>query len=236
MEELPPAGRWPLGPAPSGPLPPARSLVWHAWRRRLCAAIHASPADIPTPTALWRLLHDGAPPPRGATWEDALAGASTQRIQDGIRRARAPGAGDAVTWNLRWLTDPRTARARAKRELLLQLADQGSVVLLQETHWDGEAAATWGSGLLPHTELAHSLARPGPNGGPQGGVAIVCPGPRRVVGQRVLVPGCAVEATVAGPAGERTVTYVSIYLPPGCQAEIIVALGVVSPSPLLALV
>ena len=75
-----------------------------------------------------------------------------------------------MTWNLRWLTDPRTAKAQAARALLLQLTDRGAVVLLQKAHWDGDAAATWSSGVLPHIAVVHSLARLGPMGGLQGGV------------------------------------------------------------------
>eukprot|EP00974_Lingulodinium_polyedra_P036304 3481340-Lingulodinium_polyedra.AAC.1 len=65
--------------------------------------------------------------------------------------------------------------------------------MIQVTHWDAPAAATWKVGLIPHARIAATEARPGPRGGKQGGVAIVCPAPQR---QRVLVPGCAVEALI----------------------------------------
>eukprot|EP00974_Lingulodinium_polyedra_P128029 11204454-Lingulodinium_polyedra.AAC.1 len=55
-------------------------------------------------------------------------------------------------------------------------------------------AAAWKAGLILHTRVAASEARPGPRGGEQGGVAIICPGPQRLVEHRELVPGCAVEA------------------------------------------
>ena len=224
MNGAPDPGDSPFGPVPRGLLPPARSLQWHAWRRRTCASIGADPTDIPTPTALWRLLHDGSQPPRGATWAAALAGATASGLIAAIQMAREPGPGDAATWNLRWLTDPGTDKARAKRAQLLKLTDRGTVVLLQETHWDAEAAAIWSSGVLPHGAVAHSLSRPGPQGGPQGGVAVLCPGPKRVVARKELVPGCAVAATIAGPSDEPAVTYVSIYMPPGCQMEVLSAL------------
>ena len=111
------------------------------------------------------------------------------------QRVRVPGLGDAVTWNLRWLTDPRTGEAQAKRALLLRRTDRGAVAMLQETHGDGEAAALC-SGILPHVDVVHNLARPGPLGGLQGGVAILCPGPGRVMARRVLVPGCVVEGFI----------------------------------------
>ena len=124
-------------------------------------------------------------------------------------------------WNVRWLTNPRTEKAKGKRAQLLRLTDRGAVAMIQETHWDGEAAATWGSGILPHVEVVRSLACAGPQGGLQGGVAILCPGPARVEARRELVPGCAVEATITGLPGASAVTYISLYLPPRRQAEVI---------------
>ena len=66
-------------------------------------------------------------------------------------------------------------------------------------------------------------------GGLQGGVAILCPGPARVEARRELVPGCAVEATITGLPGVPAVTYVSLYLPPGRQAEVITELDRIHP-------
>eukprot|EP00974_Lingulodinium_polyedra_P123770 11188047-Lingulodinium_polyedra.AAC.1 len=54
------------GAAPRGPLPPARSYGWDAWRRTLAQQVAGLSAERATPTAIWRLLHAGAPPPRGA--------------------------------------------------------------------------------------------------------------------------------------------------------------------------
>ena len=140
-------------------------MLWHSWRRRICARIEAVPADIPTPAALWRLLHDGDPPPRGATWADTLVGATASRLVEAIGRTREPGPGEVAIWNVRWLTNPRTEKAKGKRAQLLRLTDRGAVAMIQETHWDGEAAATWGSGILPHVEVVRSLACAGPQGG-----------------------------------------------------------------------
>eukprot|EP00974_Lingulodinium_polyedra_P013006 1261981-Lingulodinium_polyedra.AAC.1 len=63
--------------------------------------------------------------------------------------------------------------------------------MLQETHWGTQAAAAWAAGLIPHTKVAASPARPGPRGGRQGGVAIICTAPQRLLEHRVIVPGCA---------------------------------------------
>ena len=45
------------------------------------------------------------------------------------------------------------------------------------------AAAQWG-GLFSAAQVAHSVARVGPRGGPQGGVAVVVPFPHKVIGTR----------------------------------------------------
>eukprot|EP00974_Lingulodinium_polyedra_P046001 4409015-Lingulodinium_polyedra.AAC.1 len=49
-----------------GPLPPANLLGWQNWRRDLLIQVpdlDRGPAK--SPTALWRILHLGAPPDRG---------------------------------------------------------------------------------------------------------------------------------------------------------------------------
>ena len=59
-------------PTPRGPLPPARAMLWRVWRQALCRDLGLEEAAIPTPAALWRLLHRGRAMPRGATWADLL--------------------------------------------------------------------------------------------------------------------------------------------------------------------
>ena len=49
-------------------------------------------------------------------------------------------------------------------------------------------AAIWG-GLFLGAEVVATDARPGPNGGPQGGVAIVVPIKYVVIGKRTVIPG-----------------------------------------------
>eukprot|EP00974_Lingulodinium_polyedra_P056052 5390213-Lingulodinium_polyedra.AAC.1 len=78
-----------------------------------------------------------------------------------------------------------------------------AVVPPRETHWDALATATWRAGLVPHTRAVASEARPGPRGGKQGGVAIVCPAPQRLIEHRELIPGCAGEALVESASGTR---------------------------------
>ena len=77
-----PTPLWPaLGcPAWQGLLPVARSAQWRACRERLLVALGGQTHDIPTPTALWRLAHDGHAPPRGATWAMLCAGATLEGI------------------------------------------------------------------------------------------------------------------------------------------------------------
>ena len=61
----------------------------------------------------------------------------------------------------------------------------------------------------------------GPCGGVQGGVAVAVPYPRRVVGSRELVPGCALEVTVALGGAERHAVFVSLYLPPDSRRAVL---------------
>eukprot|EP00974_Lingulodinium_polyedra_P008685 830052-Lingulodinium_polyedra.AAC.1 len=51
----------------------------------------------------------------------------------------------------------------------------------------------------PHTKVAASPARPGPRGAKQGGVAMVCPFPQRLLEHRTIVPGCAVRRSWRRP-------------------------------------
>ena len=97
----------------------------------------------------------------------------------------------------------------AKRVELGRALRAGSVVLLQETHWTAEAAAQWG-GLFSAAQVAHSVARTGPRGGPHGGVAVIVPPPQRILVTRELIVGCALEVTVAVRGTERRVSFISL--------------------------
>eukprot|EP00974_Lingulodinium_polyedra_P132275 11221119-Lingulodinium_polyedra.AAC.1 len=49
-----------------GPLPPARLVGWQNWRRDLLAQVpDLDRGPSKSPTALWRILHQGAPPAQG---------------------------------------------------------------------------------------------------------------------------------------------------------------------------
>eukprot|EP00969_Alexandrium_andersonii_P240700 10625744-Alexandrium_andersonii.AAC.1 len=89
------------------------------------------------------------------------------------------------------------------------------MVLLQETHWRPAIAPIW-EAIFTDASVCYSAARRGPQGGWQGGVAIVAPRPAEIRASRVLVEGIAVLATVAsGPSADApTRDIVSLYLPP----------------------
>ncbi len=50
------------------------------------------------------------------------------------RRGPAGAAMKAAAWNVRWMLDPTTTVAAAKRAVILRLLAEGCVVLLQEAH------------------------------------------------------------------------------------------------------
>jgi hypothetical protein len=79
------------------------------------------------------------------------------------------------------------------------------------------------AGLFPGSAVVASPARTGPNGGPQGGVAILVPTPHTLLRSLELVPGCGVAAWIR--TGEvREVMVLSIYLPPDDRVNVLRAL------------
>ncbi len=136
------------------------------------------------------------------------------------RRGASGAAMKAASWNVRWMLDPHTTVAAAKRAVILRLLNEGCVVLLQETHWTEAACATWG-GCFPMAEVRASAARPGANGGLSGGVAILVPARYRVVSEQLLSAGCCIEVACAERTGGATVTYRSTYLPPGSRSIVL---------------
>ena len=214
------AGRPPL----AGFLPLSSSPAWAHARSCLEAALtdRGVRKRIRSSAALWILVRGSAVPP-GATWARLCQGFT---LQDLVQRIRDSSHCDDLrisTWNVRWLVSPNTDKAAAKRSILVQLLLDGHVVLLQETHWTDQSAAQWG-GHFPTASVISSSSRPGPRGGPQGGVAILVPRQFRVTGHREVVPGCCVEATLRrGDAAEDspTTTVRSLYLPPDSRQEIL---------------
>eukprot|EP00974_Lingulodinium_polyedra_P111661 10798956-Lingulodinium_polyedra.AAC.1 len=79
----------------------------------------------------------------------------------------------------------------------------------------------WASGVFPRTAVVQTCARKGPRGGAQGGAAISVPAPLELVWGKEIVPGCAVAAKARDPANGQEATYVSLYLPPGQQLNVV---------------
>eukprot|EP00974_Lingulodinium_polyedra_P031017 2984782-Lingulodinium_polyedra.AAC.1 len=80
-------------------------------------------------------------------------------------RARKRGRGlpaEVISWNARWLASGRAPQALAKRRVIEDAVNSEAVIMIQETHWDPQMAAAWTAGLVPHTKVAASPARPGP--------------------------------------------------------------------------
>ena len=119
--------------------------------------------------------------------EAIVAAVSKTRDCDGIRMA---------TWNPRWMVNPHSEQGAAKRKRVQKAIGAGIIVALQETHWAARDIAVW-SGLLPGAEVVASEARPGPNRGPQGGVALVIPLRYDMLSSRTVITGLCAEATVA---------------------------------------
>jgi hypothetical protein len=161
-------------------VPPARSAAWLA----CCAELHrhlaaSGTVRLRTPGTVWRAAQLSPPPPR-FTW-GALCGAVTWsdflcQIGQPCTDARTP----VSSWNVRWLVNPHSHAAAAKRAVLVRLLTLGHVVCVQETHWLPPAVAQW-QALFPYATVAATAARPGPNRGWQGGVAWLLPlrGPAR---------------------------------------------------------
>ena len=92
------------------------------------------------------------------------------------------------------------------------------MVVLQETGGDDATVEVW-SGLFAQARVAAAPARPGPLGGPQGGVAVIVPFPLVLESSVVLADGCAVEARVRDPAGGAAFRVRTSYFPPGARQE-----------------
>ena len=128
----------------------------------------------------------------------------------------APEVPKLASWNLRWLVDPAAPAAAAKRAVVQNACMGGRVALLQETHWDEATAGVW-AGLFPNCQVLSGPARPGPTGGPQGGVAIIVPAGWECTHWEVLVPGCVLQARLRRRAeSERGEDFLvqSVYFPP----------------------
>jgi len=149
-------------------LPLGSSEQWRAARALLNLAVPLAPRTMQSPTALWRTLHGGTPP-RGATWAALLTDGDYTALQDPPRHSGQRGSIRLASWNARWIVDLSSATVARKRAAVGRQLRAGRVLLIQETHWDGAAAAVWGGGVFPHCRVIASPATAGPGGGPQGG-------------------------------------------------------------------
>ena len=159
-------------------------------------ARHGSPGSHDVGQALW----------------DASVDTIVARLKDG---AEAPPF-SCYSWNARWVK-ASTPKAALKRQFVLDKVLAGQVVCVQETHWSEAQGYAW-AGLFPSSQVAFAHAHADPRGVTRGGVAVLVPHRSRIVSQRVLAPGCAVECCVDyGAEGVRT--FWSVYLPPGSQGD-----------------
>ena len=173
-------------------VPSRRSLGWvqpiDDLRRALKGTLSLPP--LRAWPVLWSVLH-GTTPPTHVTWHSLIGGISVSKLRARLNDLPALTGAHLVSWNIRWLLDPHTAKAAIKRTAILGHLLQGKIVCLQETHWHEAAAAQW-QGLFPAAIVVPCPSRPGPGGGHQGGVAILLPHPIELISSRILVPGCAI--------------------------------------------
>ena len=211
-------------------LPTARDPSWVAAHRSLWLQLSATGVArrFRSPASLWLLLH-GSSLRLGSTWGQLC---QDHTLADVAGLAGAPICGSAptsTTWNVRWLHNPHTATAAAKRAAILRRLQVGDILFLQETHWSDTSQAIW-AGLFPAATVVSAPGRPGPTGGRQGGVAIIIPAGWSLVDSAIRVEGCCVEAVVRSPRDDTTYCLRSIYLPPDCQFEVLTAMQGVTPS------
>ena len=162
--------------------------------------------------SLWALVHATAPPAH-TTWERLCGEASVDTIVDKLMACAAAPPFSCYSWNARWVK-ASTPKA-ALKQFVLDKVLAGQVVCVQETHWSEAQGFAW-AGLYPASQVAFAHAHTDPRGVTRGGVAVLVPHRTRIISQRVLAPGCAVECcTDYGEEGTRT--FWSVYLPPGSQ-------------------
>ena len=221
-------------PPRGGTAPCATSAQWVAVVSRLRDAM---PPGVKLPRmgswpTLWALVHATAPPAH-TTWAQLCGNASVDTIVARLEGGAAAPPFSCYSWNARWVK-ASTPKAALKRQFVLDKVLAGQVVCVQETHWSEAQGFAW-AGLFPAAQVAFAHAHTDPRGVTRGGVAVLVPHRARIVSQRVLAPGCAVECCVDyGEEGLRT--FWSVYLPPGSQGDTLDALWDALPPPGSALV
>ena len=211
-------------------LPAARDPSWVAAHRSLWLQLSATDTArrFRSPASLWLLLYGSSLRP-GTTWGELCRGHTLADVV-GLLGAPARGPTPTITsWNVRWLHNPHTATAAAKRAAILRRLQVGDIVFLQETHWNTASQAIW-EGLFPAATVVAAPSRLGPAGGQQGGVAIIIPAAWNVMASAIRVEGCCVEAVVRSSRHDAAYCLRSIYLPPDSQLEVLTALQGLPPS------
>ena len=122
---------------------------------------------------LWRVLAD-TPPPAQVLWDQLCHGFAWGAFLTVLRTQHNDGGPEYTVWNARWLLDPRTGSAAAKRAVILRSLLRNAVTLIQATHWNAAAIAKWRGAFLAATVIA-SPSTQDPDGRPAGGVAIILP-------------------------------------------------------------
>ena len=221
-------------PPRGGTAPCAKSAQWGAVVARLRRAM---PPEVKLPRmgswpSLWALVHATAPPAH-TTWARLCGDASVDTIVARLEGGAAAPPFSCYPWNARWVK-ASAPKAALKRQFVLDKVLAGQVVCVQETHWSEAQGFGW-AGLFPASQVAFAHAHTDPRGVTRGGVAVFVPHRTRIVSQRVLAPGCAVECCIDyGEEGMRT--FWSVYLPPGSQGDTLDVLWDALPPPGSALV
>ena len=207
-------------PEPSAHVPLWRTAAAADPRNRLLAAARQASlrCSFRSWTQVWHLCHTSALP-LYLTWGHMCGQLSWDQFVQEARQRQRQCIARFQCWNLRWMVDPLTDANSSKRAIILRHALQGSVLALQETHWDEISIAIW-ERLLPGCSLLASPAQVGQENGRCGGVAIVFPPHVTIAAQRELVPGYALYG-LGQPTGIHPDTTadgcLSFYLPPGEQ-------------------
>ena len=174
-------------PAADAPLPAARTELWRCCRSTLLELLRPLRPRFSGPRALLTLAHSSAAP-RDATWGQLCRNITVDTLRAACERP-AVRKQQLNTWNLRWLINPHTYSAACKRaEIIEACSIRKAVLCVQETHWSPADADIWEAGT--GVTVVSAIARPGPRGGPQGGVAILIPADVGLSESRPLVPGC----------------------------------------------
>ena len=229
----PPVSLWEaLGSPPlDGLLPHPRAPAWLDARRSLRRALQELGVLATTPrspSTLWTRIHATRCPP-GCTWGALCGQVPLARLADLL--PVAPGTRPRLcTWNVRSLRSGDTAEGAERRARLTDAVVRGCIVAVQETHWTPGHCDLW-AGAFATGRVLSAPARPGPEGGHQGGVAILVPIAYTILGHRILLPGCCLEATLQRPGDDAPFCVRSLYLPPDDRHAVLAALAALPPPP-----